>query len=121
MAKTSANKPGPKKGTPKPFRRPLDDGFPRWLFDAMKRRGFVRPNGKTMNADLAREADCERATIGQYLNEDKRKKSIDAALLLDLCDALWVTPYWLLKNEGTIDDIEKNRVPLQELRRRHPT
>lgn len=71
-----------------------------------------------MNAELAREVKCERATIGQYLSEEKPKKSIDASLLLDLCDALAVTPYWLLRDEGTIDDVAKNKIPLQEQRRK---
>lgn len=121
MAKTLHSKPGPKKGTPKPFRRPLDEGFPARLLSAMQRRGFVRPNGTTMNAELAREVKCERATIGQYLSEEKPKKSIDASLLLDLCDALAVTPYWLLRDEGTIEDVAKNKIPLEEQRRRTPT
>lgn len=70
-----------------------------------------------MNADLAREVKCERATIGQYLSVDNPKTSIDAPLLLALCDALWVTPYWLMLNEGTIDDVEVNKIPMQELRK----
>lgn len=69
-----------------------------------------------MNADLAREAGCERATIGQYLSLEKPKKLIDAMVLLPLCDALWVTPYWLVLGEGTIDDVERNKIPMQDLR-----
>lgn len=84
----------------------------------MQRRGFVRPDGRPANSELAKEVPCERTTIGQYLDADKPRKTIDAPLLLDLCDALWVTPYWLLRNEGTIDDVPKNKIPLEELRKK---
>lgn len=117
MAKSAGKKRGPKKGTTKPFRRPLDDEFPDRLLAAMRRRGFIRSlDGSTMNAALAREVRCERATIGQYLNKERPKRSIDALLLLQLCDELWVTPYWLARNQGSIDDVEKNRIPMQDLR-----
>jgi transcriptional regulator with XRE-family HTH domain len=116
VAKTKGSKRGPKKGVPKPIKRPLDDDFPERLFLAMKRRGFVREDGHALNSDLAKEVGCERATIGQYLNRDKPKRSIDVNLLLDLCDELWVTPYWLLRGDGTIEDVPKHKVPLQEFR-----
>lgn len=114
--KTKRKKPGSKKGVPKPFKRPLDDEFPVRLAQAMDRRGFIKSDGNPANSELAREANCRHATIGQYLSG--QKKTLDAMLLLDLCDALWVSPYWLARKEGTINDVEKNRIPMQEVRRR---
>lgn len=118
MAKTKGKRRGSRKGETKPFRRPLDSGYPGRLLHAMRRAGYVRPDGTTRNADLATKVSCERATIGQHLSTSQPKKSIDAMLLLDLCDALWVTPYWLAKNEGTIEDVEKNKLPMEEFRRK---
>lgn len=116
VAKQTHRKPGPRKGVPKPDKRALDIGFPDRLFDAMKRRGFVREDGHTLNAELGRAAYCTHATIGQYLNKDNPKTTINALLLLDLCDALSVTPYWLIRKEGTIEDVPLNKIPMQELR-----
>jgi len=122
MAKTKGKKRGPRKGVPKPFKRPLDDYFPVRLRKAMERAGYVYADnsGRTMNAALGRSlaVTCRGATIGQYLSTEKRKPSIDALLLLDLCDALWVTPYWLAKNEGTIDDVGKHKIPMEDLRKK---
>lgn len=110
-------KPGAKKGVPKPYKRPLDPHFTTRLRAAMARRGYVRPDRTTMNAELARAAKCERATIGQYLNEERPRTTIDAPLLLNLCDALSVSPYWLIFNQGTIDDVPINRRPMEQLRK----
>jgi hypothetical protein len=117
MARTTKKKPGPKKGVPKPNRESLDKNFPLRLRQAMERRGYML-DGETLNAALAKEVKCTRQTIGQYLNADKPKKSMDAGLLLDLCDELWVTPYWLVRSEGTIDDVPKHKIPMQDVRRK---
>lgn len=116
MAKTKGKKPGPRKGSTKPLKRPLDDEFPARLLEAMGRRGFVRNDDTTMNAELARAAHCTHAAIGQYLSGTK--KTMDLFLLLDLCDALWVSPYWLVKKEGTINDVQKNKIPMEEFRKK---
>lgn len=118
VAKVKGSKSGAQKGVPKPHARPLDAAFPLRLRAAMQRRKFVREDGSTMNAALAREAKCTHQVIGQYLNPDKPRKSIDALLLLSLCDALSVTPYYLMLNEGSIDDVPIGQRPMQQLRRR---
>lgn len=117
-AKKKRAKPGPKKGEPKPYARPLDKKFPERLLLAMQRRRFIRTDGKPANSELAKEVPCERATIGNYLNTERPRTTIDAPLLLDLCDALRVTPYWLLRNEGTIDDVPMDKIPLEEVRKK---
>lgn len=119
-AKKKGAKRGPKKGVPKPYKRPLDPDFRTRLLAAMKRRGFWKPDETPNQTALADEAKCEKATIGQYLNADKPRKTVDAPVLLDVCDALSVTPYWLLRNEGTIEDVPLHKVPLQEVRRKRP-
>lgn len=116
VAKGKGAKRGPRKGVPKPIKRPLDNEFRERLFIAMKRAGYVREDGQPRNSALAVDAKCERATIGQYLSKDKPKRSIDAQLLLDLCDALSVTPYWLVRTEGNIEDVPLGKKPLHELR-----
>lgn len=118
MPKTAHKKPGAKRGNPKPYKRPLDAGFPTRLKYAMARMRFINIDGSTANASLARVVNCERATIGQYLSG--MKKTIDASLLLDLCDALSVTPYYLLRNEGTLEDVPQETLPMQEVRRKQP-
>lgn len=110
-------KPGPKKGVSKPYKRPLDPKFPTRLRAAMARYRLVRADGTTLNAELARKVPCERATIGQYLNEDKPRATIDAPLLLALCDALSVSPYWLMFNQGSIDDVPINKRPMEDVRK----
>lgn len=70
-----------------------------------------------MNARLAAEVECTHAVIGQYLSEESPKKSIDALLLFALCDELSVTPYWLALGQGTIDDVQLETIPMQELRK----
>lgn len=82
-------KPGSAKGSPKPIKRYLDPKFPDRLLSAMlnKRKGYT-------NADLARDAGCERATIGNYLSG--KQKLIEAFLLFAIADALTVDPRWLL-------------------------
>lgn len=118
MAKNTGKKRGPKKGVPKPFKNPLGPGLSTRLKAAMARAGFVGPNGDTLNSALAAEINCTRQVIGQYLNAENSKRTIDAIILLRLCDRLWITPYWLVLNEGTIEDVEKDMIPMQEKRRR---
>lgn len=84
----------------------------------MRRGGFFKPDGNPANSELAKKAGCSRQVIGQYLSENAPRTSIDARLLLDLCDVLSVTPYWLMKNEGTIDDVELHRIPFQDVRKK---
>lgn len=110
-------KPGPKKGVPKPYKRPLDQLFRVRLLAAMRRAGFWNADQTPANAELARKAECERATIGQYLSEDKPRKTIDAPLLLSLCDVLFVTPYYLVFGQGTLDDVPIGKRPMEELRK----
>ena len=118
MAKTVGKKRGPKKGTPKPIKRMVDAEFPDRLLQAMARRGLIKQDGSPANSELAKLAGCTRQVIGQYLDKSGSKKTLDAILLMDLCDALWVTPYWLAKNEGGLHDVAEHHVPLQELRRK---
>lgn len=120
VAKTAGKKRGSKKGTPKPYKRELDGGFRSRLHRAMARRGYVHEDGKPANAALAKEIHCSRATIGQYMSEEKPRKTIDAGLLLDLCDELSVTPYWLMRDEGSIDDVEIRKKPLEDVRFKRP-
>lgn len=46
------------------------------------------------NANLARLAECERATIGNYVRG--KNKLIEPFLLFAIADALEVSPRWLL-------------------------
>lgn len=121
MAKAKGTKPGAPKGVPKPHTKRIDAQFPVRLRAAMKRAGFMwEDTGETQNAALARKANCTHQAIGRYLNVDRPPTTIDATILLDLCDPLSVTPYWLLKNQGTIDDVELKKRPFDEFRRPKP-
>jgi len=81
-------KPGSPKGVPKPLRRVLDPQFGTRLKVAMDMQpGLSVP-------DLTRKVGCTRAVIWKYLNGNSR--SIDVHLFLDICEALGVSPRWLL-------------------------
>jgi transcriptional regulator with XRE-family HTH domain len=60
--------------------------------------GAMRHAGFTSNADLARRIGCSRAAVSKWLHGDPFG---DVDLLMKLCDALQVSPKWLLYNEGT--------------------
>jgi transcriptional regulator with XRE-family HTH domain len=111
-------KRGPKKGQTKPLPRPLDHEFPDRLRKAMGRISLVGPGGKTLNSELASKCGCTRQAIGQYFKPDRERRTIDAILLLRLCDALSVTPYWLALNQGTIDDVPLYSIPMSDVRKR---
>lgn len=113
MVKVKGKRPGPKKGVPKPLKRPLDRGFPDRLRRAMGRMSLIAADDQPMNATLAGYCGCSRQVIGQYL---KGKPTIDALLLLKICDELSVTPYWLALNQGDIEDVPLYKVPMQEIR-----
>lgn len=57
-----------------------------------------RHNPPLTNAELARRASVERATIGDYLGGEKT--SMDALVLFQVADALDVSARWLLTGDG---------------------
>lgn len=114
MAKPKGAKRGPKEGSAKPYKYPLAPGFPDRLRKAMGRRSLIE-NGQTRNAALGEEIGCTGAVIGQYLNG--RNDTVDLVLFLRMCDALHLTPYYLALDQGTIDDVSLDKIPMQEFRR----
>ena len=116
MASKKKGKPGPKKGVPKPHARPFVPGFNDRLRQAMARASLLYPNGKTRNSALAAKVGCSGAVIGQLLHPEKPRTTIDTVLLLHLCDALSVTPYYLALDQGGIEDVPLNSRPFQEAR-----
>lgn len=96
MAKKSRGTPGSKKGVPKPLKDKIDQGFRKRLRDAMDYRGFK------VNAELARQSQCSRQLIGQYLNDEK--SAPNPLILLRIARVLRVSPYWLILNVGTMLD-----------------
>lgn len=83
--KAKNQKPGAKKGVPKPLAREVDPAFPARLRQVM---------GVLTDAQLARDVGASRAVIGQYLNG--RKKRPEALLIFAIADRLGVSPRWLL-------------------------
>lgn len=104
------------KGAPRTFAA----GLSMRLREAMRRRGYMKADS-TMNVSaLAKNAKCSPSTIMMWLNADNPPTFIDAFVLLQLCDELSVTPYWLVWNQGTLEDVSVNAVPMQSLRGKAP-
>lgn len=120
MAKGIGAKRGPKPRTrKKPSALPLVHGFNERMREAMGRDELIPTGGRPLNSVLAKRCGCSGAVIGQYLSGDKT--TVDAVLLLRLCDALHVTPYYLALNEGTVRDIPRNKIPFEEFRKKKTT
>ncbi len=89
--------PGSKKGQAKPIKRRLDQGFSERLIMAMSAAGLDVPL-------LAKRVGCTRAVLGKYKTPGQ-SKTIEAHLLFEIADALGISVYWLLKNEGNMGKV----------------
>jgi transcriptional regulator with XRE-family HTH domain len=84
-------KPGSPKGQAKPKKRRLDAGFPKRLQAAMDKKGWN-------DTELAKQAGCTKAVIGQYLSG--KKTNVDALLLFDIAEKLDVSARHLAKGDA---------------------
>jgi transcriptional regulator with XRE-family HTH domain len=104
------------RGTPRGFAA----GLARRFRDAMQRVGYQKPD-HTMNVSaLAKDAGCSPSTIMTCLDDDRAPTYIDVLVALQLCDALSISPYWLLWNQGSREDVPVKTLPMQSLRGKTP-
>jgi transcriptional regulator with XRE-family HTH domain len=89
------NKPGPKKGVPRPLKRQIDGGFPDRFIAACAMRPDLDDDVK-----IAKTLGCTKQVVGQW--KFGGRKAIDALLVLKIMDVFGVSGRWLLTGKGSM-------------------